>query len=278
MARAGRVSGGICIRGRRARWLSLKRFWWRPARKIYDLFPKRGRIVKTLYYGITVTIRNASATTYSRQHRERFAHQVLPNYDAKLATVCNGEKSSNLTFSKPKNLSLPSVLMGPASARSLSRGVSWGAFGSFLVGVLPAEVSAGFCPRATSATTRSTAAPIEFGRNSYGSASQAAEKRRHGEREGANGGAREPGRRAREGSITATLRGVSSRAELRDDNRQDGRMRGKACGFFSRRWSGRRRIRAPVARLLAANAFGVSSSDGYERHMRRIRPEYGTTL
>jgi len=145
MARAGRVSGGICVRGRRARWLSLKRFWWRPARKIYDLFPKRGRIVKTLYYGITVTIRNASATTYSRQHRERFAHQVLPNYDTKLATACNGEKSSNLTFSKPKNLSLPSILMGPASARSLSRGVSWGAFGSFLVGVLPAEVSAGFC-------------------------------------------------------------------------------------------------------------------------------------
>lgn len=39
-----------------------------------------------------------------------------------------------LTFSIPKNLSLPSVRKGPASMRSLSRGVCWGALGSFLVG------------------------------------------------------------------------------------------------------------------------------------------------
>lgn len=41
-----------------------------------------------------------------------------------------------LTFSKPKNLSLPSGLTGPAtSARCFSSGVGWGAFGSFFAGV-----------------------------------------------------------------------------------------------------------------------------------------------
>lgn len=51
----------------------------------------------------------------------------------------------NLTFSKPKNLSLPSVLFGPTSfASSFSSGVGWGAFGSFFAGVLPAEAPTGF--------------------------------------------------------------------------------------------------------------------------------------
>lgn len=39
-------------------------------------------------------------------------------------------------FSKPKNLSLPSGRIGPASARSFSRGVGCGALGSFFAGGL----------------------------------------------------------------------------------------------------------------------------------------------
>ena len=38
------------------------------------------------------------------------------------------------TFSKPKNLSLPSGRTGPASCSSFSRGVNCGAFGSFFAG------------------------------------------------------------------------------------------------------------------------------------------------
>lgn len=37
-----------------------------------------------------------------------------------------------LTFSMPKNLSLPSSRMGPASSRCFSKGVKGGALGSFL--------------------------------------------------------------------------------------------------------------------------------------------------
>lgn len=43
-----------------------------------------------------------------------------------------------LTFSKPKNLSLPSPRKGPALTRSFSSGVGSGALGSFLTGVVPA--------------------------------------------------------------------------------------------------------------------------------------------
>jgi hypothetical protein len=43
-----------------------------------------------------------------------------------------------LTFSKPKNLSLPSLRRGPALTRSFSSGVGSSALGSFLTGVVPA--------------------------------------------------------------------------------------------------------------------------------------------
>jgi hypothetical protein len=42
-----------------------------------------------------------------------------------------------LTFSKPKNLSLPSARRGPAFTSSFSRGVGSGALASFLTGMLP---------------------------------------------------------------------------------------------------------------------------------------------
>lgn len=42
-----------------------------------------------------------------------------------------------LTFSKPKNLSLPSPRRGPALTSSFSSGVGSGALGSFLMGAVP---------------------------------------------------------------------------------------------------------------------------------------------
>jgi hypothetical protein len=50
----------------------------------------------------------------------------------------NGRRRGALTFSKPKNLSLPSLRRGPALTRSFSSGVGSGALGSFLAGVVPA--------------------------------------------------------------------------------------------------------------------------------------------
>lgn len=74
-------------------------------------------------------------------------YQVLPNYTKVSGGNSNG-RGSSLTFSKPKNLSLPSVLFGPTSfASSFSRGVGCGALGSFFAGVLFAEAPAVFCMR-----------------------------------------------------------------------------------------------------------------------------------
>ena len=42
-----------------------------------------------------------------------------------------------LTFSKPQNLSLPSVRIGPASNRCFSKGVIWGPLASFFEGDEP---------------------------------------------------------------------------------------------------------------------------------------------
>lgn len=49
----------------------------------------------------------------------------------------------DFTFSNPKNLSLPSARIGPASARSFSSGVGCGALGSFFTGALLAAGLAG---------------------------------------------------------------------------------------------------------------------------------------
>ena len=50
-------------------------------------------------------------------------------------------ESSNLTFSRPQNLSLPSSRKGPGgmSIRYFSRGVIWRALGSFLAGDDPVD-------------------------------------------------------------------------------------------------------------------------------------------
>jgi hypothetical protein len=54
-------------------------------------------------------------------------------------------QAGGLTFSKPKNLSLPSPRRGPALRSSFSSGVTSGALGSFLTGMLPVAGLKGGC-------------------------------------------------------------------------------------------------------------------------------------
>jgi hypothetical protein len=56
-----------------------------------------------------------------------------------------GNDAAALTFSKPKNLSLPSPRRGPALRSSFSSGVASGALGSFLTGMLPVAGLNGGC-------------------------------------------------------------------------------------------------------------------------------------
>lgn len=61
----------------------------------------------------------------------KLEHSVVSRRLAKAGYV------ARLTFSKPKNLSLPSPRRGPALSSSFSSGVTSGALGSFLTGMLP---------------------------------------------------------------------------------------------------------------------------------------------
>ena len=56
-----------------------------------------------------------------------------------------GKWTMELTFSNPKNLSLPSARRGPALTRSFSSGVESGALGSLLTGAVPAAGLVGAC-------------------------------------------------------------------------------------------------------------------------------------
>lgn len=58
--------------------------------------------------------------------------------------------ASQLTFSIPKNLSLPSFRTGPESCSIFSRGVIGGAWGSFFGGLAPEAGAEGPCMRSTS--------------------------------------------------------------------------------------------------------------------------------
>lgn len=65
---------------------------------------------------------------------------MLPNCADQTVSMHTPKKqeAGPLTFSKPKNLSLPSPRNGGALASSFSSGVGSGALGSFLTGVVPA--------------------------------------------------------------------------------------------------------------------------------------------
>ncbi len=83
----------------------------------------------------------------------RSSHHVFPNcrriVSMSYPSFCWGQ----LTFSIPKNLSLPSSRMGPAFRSIFSSGVCCGAFGSFLFGELAAEgLVAPYCQRHVSWT------------------------------------------------------------------------------------------------------------------------------
>jgi hypothetical protein len=74
-------------------------------------------------------------------------YHVLPNYKMARSAggLPNGNDAAVLTFSKPKNLSLPSPRRGPALSSSFSSGVASGALGSFFVGMLPVAGLNGGC-------------------------------------------------------------------------------------------------------------------------------------
>jgi hypothetical protein len=66
--------------------------------------------------------------------------------------VPGGNYVAALTFSNPKNLSLPSLRSGPALRSSFSSGVTSGALGSFLTGMLPGAGLNGGCSRVSQHT------------------------------------------------------------------------------------------------------------------------------
>jgi hypothetical protein len=67
-------------------------------------------------------------------------------HEARLACGLPGSHDeAALTFSKPKNLSLPSPRRGPAFTSSFSSGVGSGALGSFLTDAVPAAGLVGVC-------------------------------------------------------------------------------------------------------------------------------------
>lgn len=68
---------------------------------------------------------------------EMLSDHVLPNYDT-VSIPVPGPRLLPLTFSIPKNLSLPSFRIGPAFSSMRSRGVGCGALGSFFGGALAA--------------------------------------------------------------------------------------------------------------------------------------------
>lgn len=91
--------------------------------------------------------------------------------------LATGEAVRSRTFSKPKNLSLPSGRTGPASCSSFSRGVNCGAFGSFFAGGALEAGLWGYSGR-TSAIARAGAA--RKGRGTHSPRLQAAKERSHG--------------------------------------------------------------------------------------------------
>ena len=86
----------------------------------------------------TVRLNCSSCRLCKREYRggrRGVAYHVLPNCDHGVSgRACEEHSLRALTFSKPKNLSLPSPRKGPALTRSFSSGV---ASGAFLMGVEP---------------------------------------------------------------------------------------------------------------------------------------------
>jgi hypothetical protein len=105
-----------------------------------------------------------------------YAYHVLPNYNMARSAggLPTGNDAAALTFSKPKNLSLPSPRRGPALSSSFSSGVASGALGSLLTGMLPvAGLNGGCCINiSTCHCTRH--------RSTYGASLDATEERAHG--------------------------------------------------------------------------------------------------
>jgi hypothetical protein len=104
--------------------------------KIEDMFPEGRRMVKTLYYGVVVAGWKVSkgVSVYIRSIVEgTMCFRTMGIVSTEMA---RGKGLWRVTFSIPKNLSPPSSLMGPASARNFSSAVGRGALGSlFAVGV-----------------------------------------------------------------------------------------------------------------------------------------------
>lgn len=106
---------------------------WRDQWVVDDILPKGFGVVECLEYRVAVTVRAISFAVPYLSSGPSGAYHVLPNWSQSQVSFLrfilgHGE---GLTFSRPKNLSLPSGLSGPALSSILSSGVNSGSGSSF---------------------------------------------------------------------------------------------------------------------------------------------------